>query len=341
MRIRITQIDGKLPNLALMRLAHWHRSRGDEVIYTHRANRDLLEPAYDRVYGSAIFSTSAPALARFRRDFPEAVIGGTGTDSLTTIEEIVGGSCDQPDYSDHPAYAASLGFTQRGCRMACKFCVVPGKEGKPQAVATIADLWRGEGHPKHIHLLDNDFFGQSAEKWIMRLHEIRHGGFKVCFNQGINIRLVNQAVATALGAALVVKTGKKTEYLYRDDQFERPRLYTAWDNLKDEGVFFRGVAALEASGIPPYHLMAYMLTGFDKSETMDRVMYRFNRMVEIGIKPYPMVYDPKRKDLKAFQRWVLTGMYRAGIPFEEYDVGRKNSVVAAKAAEAAISPTFI
>ena len=31
MKIRLTQLDGSLPNLALMKLAHWRRSRGDEV----------------------------------------------------------------------------------------------------------------------------------------------------------------------------------------------------------------------------------------------------------------------------------------------------------------------
>lgn len=33
-------------------------------------------------------------------------------------------------------------------------------------------------------------------------------------------------------------------------------------------------------------------------------------MVELGIKPYPMVYDRSRKDLVAFQRWVNLGLYR-------------------------------
>ena len=31
MKVRLTQLDGKLPNLALMKLAHWHRAQGDEV----------------------------------------------------------------------------------------------------------------------------------------------------------------------------------------------------------------------------------------------------------------------------------------------------------------------
>ena len=33
-RVRITQLDGKLPNLALMKLSHWHKSKGDEVYFT-------------------------------------------------------------------------------------------------------------------------------------------------------------------------------------------------------------------------------------------------------------------------------------------------------------------
>ena len=49
MHIRLTQIDGKLPNLALMKLAHFHRARGDEVYFTKRVERDLHEPTYDRV----------------------------------------------------------------------------------------------------------------------------------------------------------------------------------------------------------------------------------------------------------------------------------------------------
>ena len=34
MKVRITQLDGKLPNLALMKLAAWHKSRGDAVTFT-------------------------------------------------------------------------------------------------------------------------------------------------------------------------------------------------------------------------------------------------------------------------------------------------------------------
>jgi hypothetical protein len=41
-------------------------------------------------------------------------------------------------------------------------------------------------------------------------------------------------------------------------------------------------------------------------------------MVERGISPYPMVFNKSRKDLVAFQRWVVTGLYRI-VPWNEYE----------------------
>lgn len=253
MRIRLTQLDGKLPNLALMRLAAFHRDRGDEVMFTRHAAKDMLEGQYDRVYGSAIFTTSQPEIERLVSDFPGAVVGGTGSNSTAMVEDFTG-AWERCDYSLYPDFQPSIGFTARGCRMKCKFCVVPNKEGRPHHANTVRSIWRGEGHPKHLHLLDNDFFG--GPHWRERISEIRDGGFKVCLNQGINVRLINEEAAEALASVE-----------YRDDQFHERRLYTAWDNFKNESVFFRGVDRLEKAGIPPRHLMAYMLIGFDPKET--------------------------------------------------------------------------
>jgi hypothetical protein len=54
--------------------------------------------------------------------------------------------------------------------------------------------------PKHLHLLDNDFFGQPREQWQARVEEIRSGGFKVCLNQGINVRMIDDESAAALAS---------------------------------------------------------------------------------------------------------------------------------------------
>jgi hypothetical protein len=325
MKIRLTQIDGKLPNLALMKLAHWHRHRGDDVYFTKHIERDMLEPDYDAVYGSAIFSFSAPRVAQFLNEFPDAVVGGTyDTTDNRTVEQLIGADdYEHYDYSIYPRFDGSIGFTQRGCRLKCGFCVVPKKEGKARSINTIADIWRGTPYPKHLHLLDNDFFGQS--QWQARVREIIDGGFKICLNQGINTRMIDDASAEAIKAMG-----------YWDDGFTVRRLYTAWDNIGDEERFFRGVDTLERHGIPPRNLMVYMLIGYDKRETWERLFHRFERMVEREIRPYPMVYGDgertlplggcnqriERRTLREFQRWAIRKAYTF-IPFQDYDVSAK------------------
>lgn len=304
MVVRLTQLDGALPNLALMKLAHWHKSQGHEVHITRHIQPSLFEPEYDKVYGSAIFGFSSERLRGFTQQWPQAVIGGTGTLTTSTVEDITG-EYENYDYSGYPEFDASIGFTQRGCRLSCKFCVVPKKEGKPRSVNTIYDIWRGPGHPKKLHLLDNDFFGNP--EWRERIKEIRDGKFRVCLSQGINTRLINEEAAEALATIE-----------YRDTKFKERKLYTAWDNLRDEKVFFEGVDKLELAGIPGNRLMAYMLIGYDIAETWERLWYRFKKMVDRGIEPYPMVYNRSRKDLLCFQRWVLTGLYRI-ISWADYE----------------------
>lgn len=313
MRVRLTQLDGALPNLAIMKLASWHLLRGDEVKVTRQIEPDLFDQGYDLVYGSVLFDFSRDRLERFRKAWPKAIVGGTGAgeEQLDVSIESVIGPHPYVDYGGYPDFEESIGFTQRGCRLKCRFCCVPRKEGKPVAVGSIPDIWRGDAYPKKLHILDNDFFG--SPQWPARIREMIDGKFRVCMSQGINVRLIDDEAAAALASIQ-----------YRNTRFTERRLYTAWDNLKDEKVFFRGIDRLELAGIKPKHIMAYMLVGFDPAETWERLWHRFNRMVERGIEPYPMVYDRSRKDLRKFQRWVITGLYRA-VPFEEYDVSIKRT----------------
>lgn len=286
MRVRLTQIDGKLPNLALMKLSAWHKARGDEVHFSRSPYRGMFEPEYDRVYGSAIFDFSAERVRRLLSEFPDAIVGGTwNPKEAITVEALLGvADSEVYDYSIYPAFTGSIGFTARGCRLRCGFCVVPGKEGKPRSVNTVADIWRGEPHPKHLHLLDNDFFGQPRDQWEARVAEIRDGKFRVCFNQGINIRMIDDLSAAALASLP-----------YYDDGFAVRRLYTAWDNIGDEARFFRGIETLERHGVPARNVMAYMLVGYDPRETWERIMYRFQKMTALGIRPYPMVFGDKHR----------------------------------------------
>lgn len=298
MRVLLLHLDGKLPNIALMRISAHHKARGDEVTF-RLANKvktlapPFYEEPFDRVYGSLIFEDTRP-LAEFARHlYPGIILGGTGWDLATTVEQFGIGTLEQ-DYTIYPKYRHSIGFSQRGCRLRCPFCVVPRKEGAVSEVTTINGIWRGEGHPKEIALLDNDFFGQPS--WRDRIVEIREGGFKVCFNQGINARALDDETAAAIASVQ-----------YKDDQFKRPRLYTAWDSIGSEKRLFAGLRALVRHGVRPDHLMVYMLIGFEDDTSVDGWEYRRAKLREFGARPYPMPFD-RTAEAVGFARWV-TGAY--------------------------------
>ena len=59
MKIGLYQLDGKIPNIALMRLAAHHRAMGNSVQLVRAGNEQMLEhglfETFDRIYGSMIF----------------------------------------------------------------------------------------------------------------------------------------------------------------------------------------------------------------------------------------------------------------------------------------------
>lgn len=312
MKIRLTQIDGKLPNLALMKLSHFYKAQGHEVFFEPSISRSIFEPEYDMVFGSSIFTTSQEKIKLFYSNFPQAIVGGTGVinsnpDDAIKVEHFAGVYDDLYDYSIYPGFQNSIGFSQRGCRLRCKFCEVPKKEGKNASVNSVSNIWRGESYPKNLLLLDNDFFGQKG--WEDKANEMIDGGFKVCFSQGINVRLFDKYQASVLG-----------RMKYYDDQFKTRRIYTAWDNLRDEGIFFKGINHLLDAGIKADHIMVYFLCNYWAKGLTQDVWDRFNKMVEIGLRPYPMVFDIRKADaeIKRFQTWVIRRAYMK-IPFENYE----------------------
>lgn len=294
-RVLLLQLDGKIPNIALMRLAAHHRARGACVELRQAGNWRAVEPrlqdgAWDAVYGSLIFERTRPLAERCRTIYPHIVLGGTGWDVASSLEA-VGVSTDQQDYQDYPRWRQSIGFTQRGCRLRCAFCVVPRKEGAVRENQTVAEIWRGEPWPRELILLDNDFFGQPH--WAARIDEMQRGRFKVSFNQGINARMLTDETAAAIASVD-----------YRDDQMKVKRIYTAWDNRKDEARLFAGLEALVRHGVKPDHIMVYILIGYWPGETAEDRDYRRRRLREFGARPYPMPFV-RTPELAGFARWVI------------------------------------
>lgn len=306
MKVLLLHLDGKLPNVALMRIAAHHRGLGDSVELRYAPNPEKVEKQLwdspDRVYASAIFEKTRPAAERVREVYPGAIVGGTGVSVEGTLEDI-GITTKEQDYSIYPKWRQSIGFSQRGCRLKCSFCVVPRKEPNIVEENTIATLWRGEPFPREIILLDNDFFGQ--KQWAARIEEMRSGRFKVAFSQGINARFLTDETAAAIASVD-----------YRDDSMKDRRIYTAWDNRKDEGRLFRGLDYLVKHGVKPDQVMVYVLIGFDHRTKSARPFlvpddfHRMERLREFGARPYPMPYVRTSRELVAFQWWAMGGRHK-------------------------------
>lgn len=311
MRVLLLQLDGKIPNLALMRLARHWGDRGAavelrQVRHPNGVQDGLFDSRPDAVYASLIFEKTRPLAKALLRIRPDAIVGGTGWDIGRQLED-VGVDEKRPDYGIYPGFRQSMGFTQRGCRLKCSFCVVPRKEGAVSEEATIAGIWRGEPHPRELLLLDNDFFGQP--RWSERIEELRAGAFRVSFNQGINARFLTPETAAAIASVD-----------YRDDSMKVKRIYTAWDNRKDEDRLFRGLGYLRDAGVKPDHVMVYMLIGYWPGETEADWLDRWAKLRAFGCRPYPMPFVRNSLTL-GFQRWII-GAYDKRIPWDQWKAAR-------------------
>lgn len=314
-RVLVLQLDGTaLPNLACLRIAGFHRERGDEVTFCYcvggeAAQRSLFASGeFDRVYGSLIFKKTRPLAESLRDAFPSIVLGGTGWDVPRTLEDAGIPTRGPLDWTIYPGESRSVGFSQRGCRLRCGFCVVPQKEGDVRAEQTVSQLWRGEPWPRDVVLLDNDFLGQPA--WRERVAELREGRFRVSLCQGVNVRLGG---ASSDGRRDLRRPfgDEEAEALTSldlwDDAFEHERLYCAWDARPDEERLFSGLDALARAGVPRSEITVYVLVGYwTRGALCPDDFYRVRRLREWGARPWPMPFA-RTSEILGFCRWVRFG----------------------------------
>lgn len=164
-KVGLIQIDGKMPNLALLKLAAWHRKKGDDVRYI-----DLSTLGISQWYGSKIF------------------MGGSGYDVKQQLPPDI--DAQVPDY-DLLNMDYSIGFTSRGCVRDCGFCIVKEKEGNFREEDFAKDI----KHSKYI-MMDNNFL--ASPMWKEKLQFFIDNKIKVNFNQGLDIRMITDEKAELL-----------------------------------------------------------------------------------------------------------------------------------------------
>jgi len=93
----------------------------------------------------------------------------------------------------------------------------------------------------------------------------------------------------------------------------------------------RGVEHLGNAGVPLSSILVYMLVGWDETETFERIEERHDKLVHLGLMPFPMVFEQTPRvtrngipwlELKKFQRWAIRSA-KFGIPWQDYRAGAR------------------
>lgn len=279
MRVGLLQVDGEHPNLALMQISAFHEALGDSV---HWYEGPLFNYQYDKIYASKIFSFSPTP------ELPEhALIGGTGIDFTNTLPFEI--TLQKPSYTLYPKCNYHVGFSMKGCRFRCKFCCVPQKEGRPKFNSSVPDLLLNPNGGNRLMLMDNDFFG--SPNWKEDLNTIIELKLKICFVQGLNIRIITTEQAELL-----------SKCRYYNSKFKKRYLSFAWDRYNDGRIVMEGIKRCNDAGIPCGHMQFFVLIGYDTTheQDLDRVM----RLKDMGCLPFAMPYNKSNKYQQHFTRWV-------------------------------------
>ena len=288
MRIGFVDVDGhNFPNLALMKLATYHKQRGDEVEWAF----PLLP--YDRVYMAKVFTFTQDDITAYQTD--DIVRGGTGYDLQSKLPADVE-NC-YPDYSIYGITDTAYGYLTRGCPRGCRFCIVAEKEGKQsKKVANLENFWRGQ---KYIKLLDPNLL--ACPDWKELMQELIDSKAWVDFTQGLDIRLM---------------TAEKADMIR---QCKKKMLHFAWDNPEDELTFEKLKEYRKAFSLPDDKCKVYVLTNFNSTHEQD--LERVYRLRDIGYDPFVMVYEKWNapKETRRLQRWCNNKViFRAEPDFAKY-----------------------
>lgn len=291
MRIGLHDSDGTgFPNLALMKLAAWHRARGDSVEWWV----PMLE--YDRVYSSKVFTFTPenPYL-------PENTVrGGTGYGIMDELPEEIDAMF--PDYSIYPKCKHAIGFLTRGCIRKCPWCVVPKKEGAIRPYRTWREVKRPDS--RDIVFMDNNVL--ACEWGLEQISDMIGQDVRVDFNQGLDARLIDDEVAGMLTRL------KWIRFI---------RMSADTDAMLD--VVLRAIDRLGKCGVKPYRVFVYVL-----AQDVESAERRCIALREAGAEPFCQPYrdfttnaEPP-VELKRLARWVNDkAIFKSVRRFEDYRRG--------------------
>lgn len=307
MNIGLIDVDRtRFPNIALAKIAAYHRSLGDSVEWA-----DPMFGQYDRVYASKVFT--------FTPDFTEhydceIVRGGTGYDIHSVLPDEIDRL--QPDYSIYPGIDSktAYGFLTRGCPNKCKWCIVPLKEGNVHPYMDIDEITQS-GRRSNVILMDNNVL--ASDYGIAQLEKIADKGYRIDLNQGNSSRLVDDEIAGLF--ARIKWIGSMVRFAA-----DTPRQLAEVDAAME-----RIDRCREALGKKPAQYLVYTMIDGDIDECYERLTYwRSNKRMRIVAQPFRDFNNPKQiipQWQKDMAHWANRRELWASCDFKEF-VPRKDFV---------------
>lgn len=298
MKIGLIDLDntGKFPNLALMKISEYYKSKGNEVEWY----QSLFGGKYDIVYISKVFSWSGeyPYPINAKKIIKGGIAYGLDNKLSDEIEHTY------PDYSLYSfTKNKAYGFLTRGCPRACNFCNVSRQQGRTsRKVANLSEFWKDQ---KEIILLDPNIL--ACKDWKELFQQLIDSKAYVEFSQGLDIRLM---------------TKEKAEYL---NKIKLKMVHFAWDQY-DLGVYEKLKEFRKYFNFQNRQLGVYVLVNFNT--TLEQDLERIYKLRDVGYTPYVMRYkssDTKNKSLdkgniyNKLARWVnRKHFFNKFKTFEEY-----------------------
>jgi len=192
--VLLIDVDGTLPNLALMKLYRFFKEQGRGMMLTRGVTQ--LRSARE-IYASCLFSSriSEGKIQKLQNRYGDSLqLGGSGIDLQKRLPEAI--EALAPDYDAYPELAdRAIGFLSRGCPMHCPFCLVPVKEGGPRQVSDLVTLLEN-GRRSKLILLDDNLLSLPHADGL--LEEMVSRNIMVNFTQTLDLRFVDRNRAALL-----------------------------------------------------------------------------------------------------------------------------------------------
>ena len=190
--VLLIDVDGSLPNLALMKLSRHHKNEGQRVLLARGGH---VAHKASQVMASCVFAVPSSREHVFRlqkRYGTDLQLGGSGVDVRQRLPKDI--ESLSPDFSLYPELGdRALGFLTRGCSRKCSFCIVPVKEGRPRQVSDFDELLQGRSR---LILLDDNLLAHPRAGEF--LEEMVRRNLEVNFNQTLDLRLLTTETAALL-----------------------------------------------------------------------------------------------------------------------------------------------